>query len=182
MHVVCIDYLDAGCRTALTKQPRKRPAACRLLEHPWIVKHMAQVVYGQKPRPNLEALLEPIPIYCKLPVQPTDHAATAPLGSAAKVQFSPSEPSDETQASELQKLRAEFGGNTAAPAPKGLDIPSSSKAGLSFSVPQELYENITVQRLSLEEMGSTGAAMGMRARLQLYMSRQRLEPQSLSAS
>jgi hypothetical protein len=145
---------------------------------------MAQVVYGEKPRPNLEALLEPIPIYRKLLApQAEDHFATAPPGSVSKVQYAPATVVKEgkTQASELQKLREEFGGNTAAPAPANLEISRVSKAGLSFSVPQEMYENVSVQRLSAEEKGDTGAAMGMRSRLQLYMSRQRLDPHPLGA-
>jgi len=76
-----------------------------LLEHPWIVKNMAQEVGAPVRRPEIEHLLEPIPIY---------HIASA---------------DDQV---------------------------------------------VEIFQLSPEEKGETGAAVGMKARLQLYMNRQRL--------
>jgi hypothetical protein len=176
-------------RTALQKRPRKRPIASRMLEHPWIVKHMAAVVFGEslRPRPVIERLLEPIPIYKILPpVSPTTFVTSPiPPASATRVQFNDGKVADVTPPHDdagaipanpdpLRALRAEFGGNTDAPSMATGAVPAGNKASLSFSLPAVNYSCVAVQQLSVEEKGETGTAVGMKARLQLYMSRQRM--------
>lgn len=173
----------------MQKRPRKRPIASRLLEHPWIVKHMAAVVFGESLRPRLviERLLEPIPIYKILPVASPTASAASPTVSAAptRVQFNEAgatvvfPPCDHADAiaakpDPLRALRAEFGGNTDAPTTPAAAGLLGDKASLSFSMPAANYSSVAVQQLSVEEKGETGTAVGMKARLQLYMSRQRM--------
>ena len=169
--------------------------------------HVAATLRAGPPRPALERLLDPIPIY-RIPefvpeaidegspeaaedaAEPAEDAArAAALRSPSRVRFDAQEasattpmdvdssaPSSTTQhggpqsdAEKLAALRAEFGGNPLAAGPRG-----KLKASFSFSAPAQNYENVAVQQLSKEEKGETGAAIGMKARLQLYMERQRV--------
>jgi hypothetical protein len=55
-------------RAALDKKPRRRPSAAQLLEHPWLVTHVAAALAaasaaGAPRRAAVERLLDPIPIY-----------------------------------------------------------------------------------------------------------------------
>ena len=185
------------CRSALEKRPRKRPIASHLLEHTWVVKHIAAAMGKPSRSATLDRLLEPIPIYV-LPDAPAQGAAASTLSpvaedapaltasaSVARVKFDTSitsvseraAVSSGTAASQqdaLQALRAEFGGNVRAATPGRNLGHSLSKGSFSFSVPTSQYANVAVQQLSAEEKGETGAAIGMKARLQLYMERQRM--------
>ena len=184
-------------RSALEKRPRKRPIASHLLEHAWVVKHIAAAMGKPSRSATLDRLLEPIPIYV-LPDAPTQGAAAAALPpvaedapalaaspSVARIKFDTSITSvperaavpggtAASQQDALQALRAEFGGNVHATT-TGRNLGHSlSKGSFSFSVPTSQYANVAVQQLSAEEKGETGAAIGMKARLQLYMERQRM--------
>jgi hypothetical protein len=82
----------------------------------------------------------------------------------------------------MRALRAEFGGDVGAPtgAVGGVTAESPTSGlsrgvgALSFTVPAKQYTGVAVQQLSKEEKGETGAAVGMKARVQLYMTRQRM--------
>lgn len=166
------------CRYALTKKPSKRPCASLLLEHPWVIQHMVTAISSKVPRPTKEQLLDPLPIAhnphaykAKDPSRPqrsaisfapvlTKPAAGEALGNMGGMQDA------------LRDLRKEFGGNAAAPTGdvRGLD----GKGAVSFTVPAENYQGVNVAALSKEEMGETGAAIGMKARVKFYMTRQKM--------
>lgn len=148
------------CRMVLQKKARKRPSATMLLEHPWVVKNMAQEVLAPVRRPEIDRLLDPIPIY---------HIVHR--GSAADTVRKESTAS-ESIPFPAGSLQTE---NSLAP-----DTPSSSlrhlggRGAVSFAVPSDDTSGASIHLLSPEEKGETGAAVGMKARLQLYMNRQRL--------
>lgn len=149
------------CRTVLNKKARKRPSATVLLEHPWVVKNMAQEVLAPARRPHIERLLDPIPIYHI--TSPDTEAEEQEL--ASKVSDVPP-----GTAGSLQT-------DNSIGTPRSPDTPLRHLGGrgaVSFAVPPENITGVCIHQLSPEEKGETGAAVGMKARLQLYMNRQRL--------
>jgi serine/threonine protein kinase len=166
------DGMHEAYRTVLTKKARKRPPASALLEHPWIVKNMARAVHSSR-APELERLLEPIQVHKAGP----DGAQESLLGaSAAETEGSPI-----AQLPGAGALLAKDDREASAP-PHASSLGSQrtigGKGAVSFTVPADSLSCAPVHPLSAEEKSETGAAIGMRARLQLYMNRQRLgEPQ-----
>lgn len=149
------------CRNVLNKKARSRPSASMLLEHPWIVKNMAQEVGAPVRRPEIEHLLEPIPIY---------HIASA---DDQVVEAGNGMDAMDTLAQESRVQR-----RSDTPNSSGRSVSPvrhlGGRGAVSFSVPSENITGVEIFQLSPEEKGETGAAVGMKARLQLYMNRQRL--------
>lgn len=156
------------CRTALTKKHRKRPSASQLLEHPWIVKNMARVVSNGRTA-DLERLLEPIPLHTigiAAPAEPCQEPmdeASDVLPSAAAHLHEAGE-SLELTTSALNSIRMVDG-----------------KGAVMFNVPADDFTEVPVQQLSTEERSATMQARGMKARLQLYINRQRMEENGAGA-
>lgn len=148
------------CRTALTKKHRKRPSASQLLEHPWIVKNMARAVNNGR-TPDLDRLLEPIPMHTfgikEAPFAPPDDEVSTNLPSAA---------------AQLAEDPERLGSTTSA---SNSIRTVDGKGSVVFGVPPDDLTNIPVQQFSTEELSGTLQARGMKARLQLYINRQRIE-------
>eukprot|EP00892_Ulva_mutabilis_P000440 jgi/Ulvmu1/10397/UM061_0081.1 len=151
-------------RTVLNKKPRHRPSASMLLEHPWVVKNMAKEVGAPVRRPEIECLLEPIPIYHIESSENLENKRKASMeelvdlsntaSTSRSLRFSESAHSPRSPTSSIRHL--------------------GGRGAVSFSVPSEKHAGVSIFQLSQEEKGETGAAVGMKARLQLYMNRQRL--------
>jgi hypothetical protein len=162
------------CRFALIKKPSKRPSASLLLEHPWIIQHMVSAITSKVPRPTTEQLLDPLPIAHN----PHVYKAKDPnRPQRSAISFAPMPAKEDKlhmggMQDALRDLRAEFGGNSDAPTGdmRGLE----GKGAVSFTVPAENYQGVNVAALSKEEMGETGAAIGMKARVKFYMTRQKM--------
>lgn len=113
--------------------------------------------------PELEQLLEPIPLYTigntapTQSCQETTEEASGGLPSAAARLLEDGQLLEATT-SALNGIRMVDG-----------------KGSVMFSVPADDYTGVSVQLLSTEEKSDTTQARGMKARLQLYINRQRLE-------
>lgn len=155
-------------RTALTKKHRKRPSASALLEHPWIVKNMARAVSNGRTA-DLERLLEPIPMHT--------------FGSKASPEQPCQEPADEVSDSlpsagaHLAEDSEGLGSTSALNSIRMVD----GKGSVVFSVPSDADTDVPVQQFSTEERNATMQARGMKARLQLYINRQRIEENGTGA-
>lgn len=135
-----------------------------LLEHPWVVKNMAKEVGSPKRRPEIECLLEPIPIY---------HISSTDSPESRQKSCMESSGDLSSTAASTRSLRfVETPQSPESPATPVRQL--GGRGAVSFSVPSDHISGVSIFQLSPEEKGETGAAVGMKARLQLYMNRQRL--------
>lgn len=125
---------------------------------------MANEVLAPVRRAHIERLLDPIPIYhITSPDPPTDEQGPSTRGSDV-----------------LPSTASSFQPDFTIQPPLAPDTPGTplrhlgGRGAVSFAVPSENITGVTIYQLSPEEKGETGAAVGMKARLQLYMNRQRL--------
>lgn len=163
--VWCVTVLDKWFRTVLTKKARKRPPASTLLEHPWIVKNMARAVRSSRTA-QIERLLEPLPMYKFAPDSATvqsSHDADVPNVPSAGAML---------QGTGSHPQAGAHGSSTSYSSSSQRTL--GGRGAISFSVPADSLDGAPVHPLSAEERGDTGAAIGMKARLQLYINRQRL--------
>lgn len=158
------DHTHGSCRTALTKKHRKRPSASALLEHPWVVKNMARAV-GNGCSAELEKLLEPIPL---------SFADTAPLTRPCQQATAEAPGILPSAAAQLTELNHSETVDSTSRALNNIRM-VDGKGNIQFSVPAEDFAGVDVQLLSTEEKSDTMQARGMKARLQLYINRQRIE-------
>lgn len=140
---------------------------------------MVTVISSPNPRPTKEELLDPLPVT----TNPHTYKANDPnRPHRSALSFAPVPKKDKhidkkdihmgDMSDALRDLRAEFGGNSKAPTGDSRGL--QGKGAVSFTVPAENYQGVNVAALTKEEMGETGAAIGMKARVKFYMTRQKL--------
>lgn len=169
---------------------RKRPLPAYCLEHQWVVNSLASSYYESPPGNRamaIERLLDPISMY-RVFHQPCLHipplAPPIPRKSDGQplFPFLSEKPRTEAEAQEvarrLDAVKRRNGGgvieltmNSPSDEVNAVAL-SSSFSSLSFSRPADTYTAIAVQKLTPEEKGATGSAVGIRARMAHYMSRQ----------